>query len=59
MGSQLKVEVKPKKSEKSTRVGKITRLGDGAGKIIGSQLKVESKKAEKGRASPAYSSVST
>ena len=45
MGSELKVEVKPKKSEKSTRVGKITRLGDGAGKIIGSQLKVESKKS--------------
>ena len=44
MGSELKVGVKPKKSEKSTRVGKITRLGDGAGKIIGSQLKVESKK---------------
>ena len=52
MGSQLKVEVKPKKSEKSTRVGKITRLGDGAGKIIGSQLKVESKKRWKGESFP-------
>ena len=32
------------KSNQKIRVGKITRLGDGAGKIIGSQLKVESKK---------------
>ena len=31
MGSELKVGVKPKKSEKSTWVGKITRLGDGGG----------------------------
>ena len=52
MGSELKVGVKPKKSEKSTRVGKITRLGDGAGKIIGSQLKVESKKRWKGESFP-------
>ena len=41
-----------KKVWNSTRVGKITRLGDGAGKIIGSQLKVESKKSWKGESFP-------